>query len=142
MKQVLLAAGLGALLACSACATTVLEPETSGPRVAAAASVPETVPAMLGDRLDLLLERGRTLGTAIFDGNGRQAFALITPLWDASRAPIQAVEPIKVTEMDAQLALMTRAVERKRPADADKATRNLDTLFARLREQHPDLFAG
>lgn len=67
------------------------------------------------------------LSTAIVDGNGKQQFAVIEAIWRAAAAQLPRTTFRESTQY--QIDLMRNAVERKRPADADKASLQVRALI-------------
>ena len=57
------------------------------------------------------------------------ALARIEALWAVAAPQIEEAHPDLAPDFGAALALVRRSVERRRPADADKAANNLRTLI-------------
>ena len=120
-------AGLAALIVMmSACgATTVIETTTTSPSTAATTS---TLPSgSVSELLGRLREEILTLSTAIVDGEGSKRFAEIDAIWRAAAAQLERTSFRESTQY--QIDLMRNAVERKRPADADKASLQIRALI-------------
>ena len=67
-----------------------------------------------------------TLGPAIVDGVGRATLQKIDALWAAIISQVPRTQFVE--DAGHQLDLMRAAVERKRPADADKAALHIEAL--------------
>ena len=79
--------------------------------------------ASIATRIDGLSEQ-------LVDGEGqREALARIQAEWAVARPTIEAEKPELLIGFDAVLAQVQRAVDRRRPADADKAAKNLTVLI-------------
>ena len=71
------------------------------------------------------------LSAALIDSDGQhEALARIEELWSGLRPEIAEQRPDLLEGFDAVIQLIRRSVERRRPADADKAHKNLLTLIA------------
>ena len=71
------------------------------------------------------------LSEKLVDNEGqREALARIEAQWDVARPDIEHQRPELLTSFDAAIAQVQRSVERRRPADADKASKNLVALIA------------
>jgi hypothetical protein len=154
----LIVAALGGALLLSACATTVNAPEPAvgGPTtvdvtdvpagaepalesgepieggVIVDANTPETTIALTGSASDLLpelaIEMSR-LSELVVQGKGDdEAFETIVQIWDRIRPEIAADRPELVNGIGATVDMSRIAVERTRPADADKAFKLLSDL--------------
>lgn len=130
-----LAAAVATLLAggaTAACGGTTVEdrtlaadPDAVEGGVIVDESIPSTTEAVIGSTLDLLLEMSNDmsrLGSQVAEGAGDDAtLARIEQIWEAIRADIQAERPELVASIDTTVDMARTAVERTRPADADKA---------------------
>jgi hypothetical protein len=116
-----------AVMIVSACGTTTVLTTTT---VAPPTSVDATTTLPAGT-LEELLPRVRdiafSLSTAIIDGNGSERFDEIDTLWRAAAAQLERTTFRESTQY--QIDLMRTAVERKRPADADKASLQVKALI-------------
>lgn len=124
------ALAIGALIgsiALSSCGeTTVVEVSTTAPPTTAVevtTTIPSGEPAELAARLSAL---AFGLSTSISDGRGKQAFAEIEAIWTALAARLRRTE--FVVDIGERVDFMRNAVERKRPADADKAAMHIRAL--------------
>ncbi len=125
----MLTAALSASLV--ACAKTTIDtslttPESDG--VTTTVFAPSGTTAQL---LDQLLTEAGALGDRIADNHGQQdSFARIETLWAVAAPDVQAARPDLVPGFQSAIDLLQTGVERRRPADADKATNNLRSLIA------------
>lgn len=86
----------------------------------------EEVLVALADEVAALSER-------LIDNDGQAAaLARIEARWDVLEPTIQAEHPKLLYGFDSALDQVRRAVERRRPADADKAWRSLQALIAQI----------
>jgi hypothetical protein len=112
----------------ASCATTY---DTSATTVPATTS---TVYVPAGSTTDLLASISAevaALSEKLVDNEGqREALARIEAQWDAARPDIEQQRPELLASFDAAIAQVQRAVERRRPADADKASKNIVVLIA------------
>jgi hypothetical protein len=137
-KRPLLAMAVIAMLATAACSTTVddagvneagdelsdeVEPLDSG--VIVDDEVPVTTVAILGSAAELLPEIGidmSRLSAQISDEGGEdETLARIEANWAAISAEVERDRPELVGNIQTTIDMARTAVERKRPADADKA---------------------
>lgn len=122
------AAGLVLIGVSSACDTTY---DTSSTTVAPTTS---TVYAPSGSTDDLLASISTEVGELsekLVDNDGqRDALARIEAQWAIVRPAVETDHPELLDAFDAAIAQVQRSVERRRPADADKASKNLVTLIA------------
>ncbi len=121
------------VLLVSACgATTVIDTTTT---IRSTAATTSTLPSgSVAELLDRLRAEVLTLSTAIVDGQGAKRFAEIDGIWRAAAAQLQRTSFRESTQY--QIDLMRNAVERKRPADADKASLQIRAL---VDNEYPDL---
>jgi len=138
-----IAAALGGALLLSACATTVdvtdvpagAEPalESSEPiEGGVIVDAPETTIALTSSANDLLPELATEmsrLSELVVQGKGDdEAFETIVQIWDRIRPEIAADWPELVNSIGTTVDMSRIAVERTRPADADKAFKLLSDL--------------
>ena len=120
-----------AALALSGCATTIVSTDTTAPVVTVATTT--TLPT--GDSLQLMKNiaaAGADLGDSIADGRGddaRAALATAQANWIVLEPQLQKLKLDVVEDLRRIVDMMTTAVERKRPADADKANRFLGLVI-------------
>jgi len=117
---------LGAALA--ACSTTYDTSSTTAPATTSTVFVPSGSTA---DLLAAISTEVAALSERLVDNEGqREALARIEAQWDAARPDVERQRPELLASFDAAIAQVQRSVERRRPADADKASKNLVTLIA------------
>jgi hypothetical protein len=117
-------AALG-LVGCNAVtydATATTAPRGTTTTIFVPSGSPKELLASITTRVDALSEQ-------LVDGEGqRNSLALIQAEWGAVRPTIEAERPELLAGFDAVLAQVQRSVDRRRPADADKAAKNLAVL--------------
>jgi hypothetical protein len=117
--------------ALAGCAETTIDTSLTAPStvdVATTVFAPTGTTAELLD--DLVAESGR-LSDLIVAGDGEGvAFARIETLWALVAPDIAADRPDLAGGFESAIGLLRTGVERRRPADADKAYNNLRTLVA------------
>lgn len=120
-----------AALSLSGCATTIVSTDTTAPVVTVATTT--TLPT--GDSLQLMKNiaaAGADLGDSIADSRGddaRAALATAQANWIVLEPQLQNLKLDVVEDLRRIVDMMTTAVERKRPADADKANRFLGLII-------------
>jgi hypothetical protein len=116
-----------ALTALTACAPTKIDPSiTVEPPITVPVTVPTGTPTELMPRM---VDTAATLSDLIGSrGDKGQAMNKINALWLATRPQLADTNPEFVKVVDAQVALCQIAVDRNRPADADKCFTNLSAL--------------
>jgi len=93
---------------------TIVDPDAPVPTVALTGSAADLLP-------DLSIEMSR-LGSQIAEGGDDDAtLTRIEQIWDRIRPEIEAERPELLNGLGATIDMAQIAVERKRPADADKA---------------------
>lgn len=112
------------------CATTVVETEPA--TTIAAVVEPDALPDDLGSLLGVLVERTADVASAMNAGDRDAAAERVTrlgPVWER-------IEPLAAqrgrefrNDVSRLVEMATSAVERNRPADADKALRFLSLLL-------------
>ena len=119
-----------------ACATEV-DPELASPEAGASAA-PTTEFVATGstaELLDELLSEAGSLSEAIVDNDGQHVIvARIDVIWEAARPGVEVATEGDVASFERAIALLHRGVDRRHPADADKAYNNLRNLVAALPE--------
>jgi hypothetical protein len=134
LASVIIAGPLG-LVACGS--TTIVD--TSSSTTAAIGpdgSTPVTT-TVLRDPLDEMVRLTLGLGNEISNGNSTARLSTIQGLWTDARVSVDDIDPALGREIDHQLELIATAVERKRPADTDKAARNLAVVVEAIHNQTP-----
>jgi hypothetical protein len=120
-----------ALAVTTACAETTIDPDvTARPSVGATTTVfaPSGTTAEL---LDQLLAESGQLSDLIVENEGqRAALARIDAIWALVGTEIATRQEDLLPGFESAIRLLRTGVERRRPADADKAHNNLRTLVA------------
>lgn len=119
------------VLGLSACAATTVEPSAT---TAAPADTTTTVAFQAnGATADLLAQFAdelNGLSATIIDAEGDDdALGRLETLWTAIRAQLETERPELLAGFAAVMDLARSAVERRRPADADKARTNATALI-------------
>ena len=84
-----------------------------------------------GELLDQLGTETTGLGDMLVDNAGQQqALVRVEAIWALARPGVASDRPELLEGFDTVIDLVRRSVERRRPADADKAHKNLLTLIA------------
>jgi hypothetical protein len=126
---------LGAIALLSSCATTYNNGATST-TTSPSASTTTTIPRGSTEELFAqLLETGRELGNDIAQGDmstARLKLADIKAIWIGIQPQIAQATQDLLDDTQRMINMFTTAVERKRPADADKAMRFLPSLISAL----------
>jgi len=113
----------------SACASTTYD-ETLATSATTAAATTTTVPTgTAAELLPRLVDEAAALaGVMIAEGDDRAAADRIVALWEAAKPEVAASRVDLIASFDASVALVEKAVDFSRAADADKASKNLDAL--------------
>ncbi len=124
------AAALVTVLVLGGCAATTFDTSETTAVLDAPTTVPFT-PAGAPDELLAQLDGElATLSERIVDNDGADAaLARVDAVWAEARPSVAEERPELLAGFDAVIGLATTAVERRRPADADKARLNLTTLL-------------
>ena len=119
----------------SSCATTYNSGATST-TTSPSASTTTTIPRGTTEELFAqLLETGKELGNDIAKGDmttARTKLADIKAIWIGIQPQIAQATQDLLDDTQRMINMFTTAVERKRPADADKAMRFLPSLISAL----------
>ena len=115
--------------ALSSCATTY---DTSATTVASApATTAYVATGSTAELLAAISTEVARLSERLVDNDGqRDALARIDAQWAVVRPTVATDRPELLDGFDAAIAQVRRSVERRRPADADKAAKNLTALIA------------
>ena len=104
---------------------TIIDPDAPAPTVATTGSATDLLP-------DLSVEMSR-LGSEIAEGGDKEGtFERIEQIWDRVRPEIEADRPELLVGFEATIDMARIGVERRRPADADKAFALLTDLVDRF----------
>jgi hypothetical protein len=113
-------------LSLGACGTTI---DTSLETTTTAVATTTLPVGTAAELLPRLVDEASGMSRRVRENDGdRAALERIQALWDASRTEVARDFPELLGSFDGQIAMMERAVQFNRPADADKAYRNLDAL--------------
>ncbi|MEN9822167.1 MAG: hypothetical protein RLZ04_593 [Actinomycetota bacterium] len=120
--------GLTAALLLGACNATTYDGSLA--TTTSAASTTTTVPAgTIAELLPVMLEEVRTLSEKVAANSGDAVSATyIEQLWAAISAEVQASYPDSFEDFEFIVRRCRAAADRSRPADADRAYRNLKSL--------------
>ncbi len=130
MKRLLAALAVLAVLALASCTANTIDSAALTPDSTTATTL--YVPTGTTDELlaQLVVEAGR-LSEAIVQDDGDEALAArLASIWEAARPGVEQTAPDLVREFEKAMELLARGVTTRRPADADKAVRNLQALVA------------
>jgi hypothetical protein len=117
----------------SSCATEV-DPDVPTPATDGSTPTTEFVASgSTAELLDQLLAEASGLSEAIVVNEGQHdTIGRIDALWEAARPGVAEAVPDGLLEFERAIALLHNGVDRRRPADADKAYNNLVQLVAAL----------
>jgi hypothetical protein len=121
----------GPVLVSASCSETTVDPGiTVPPSIEPTTTVfaPAGTTAELLD--ELVAESGRLSDLIVENVGQRAALARIETLWALVRADVEAERADLLPGFESAIGLLRTGVERRRPADADKAHNNLRTLAA------------
>ena len=120
-------------LALGACSTTIDPTATTVPAGEMTSTTVFVATGSTSELLDQLVDEATGLSEAIVQNEGQHdIIARIDTLWAAARSGLERDAPDHVDEFDRAIELMHNGVDRRRPADADKALNNLRNLIAAL----------
>lgn len=124
------AVALAVVTLLGACSTTYDESVVTSETTAATTT--STLPTgSTTELLGRLLEEVRGLSAKVSADQGDdEAATRIEQLWEAVRADVTSAAPDMVPDFEFVLRRCRSAVDRHRPADADRAFKNLDLLVA------------
>ncbi len=118
--------GLVAVALLTACSAAVDDGSSFDPLSAGSTTLPTGTPS---DLLPRLVATVNQISEAIIDeGDQRALLAEAEALWAATQADVAATDAEAAQSMQQMMDLARVAVERIRPADADKATKFLSDL--------------
>jgi hypothetical protein len=120
-----------AVVVVPACAETTIDTSITTPPSAEATTTVFAPTGTTTQLLDELLTESGELSDRIVENRGQQdAFARIETLWALVGPDLEVERPDLVPGFQSAIDLLRTGVDRRRPADADKATNNLRTLIA------------
>lgn len=126
-----LLAGAAACVALVACATTTVDTAETPSSASPSATTTTSPSGTVGELLDRLLTEVAALSERVVENEGDEpALARVEGLWAAAEPDVSAARPDLLPDFGAAMELVRRSVERRRPADADKAANNLRVLIA------------
>jgi hypothetical protein len=112
----------------AACATEV-DPEIAAEPTDVASTTEFVAEGTTAELFDQLVAEAGGLSEAIVVNRGQRVIVgRIDTLWEAARPAVEREAPDSLVEFDRTIALMHTGVDRRRPADADKAYTNLVVL--------------
>jgi hypothetical protein len=123
-----------AIVALAACSTE-LDPELGAEQTGSdvVRTTEFVASGSAAELLDQLLAEADDLSEAIVANEGQRAIlARIDTIWAAARPDVEERAQDNLAEFDRTIALMHTGVDRRRPADADKAYNNLSALRAAM----------
>jgi hypothetical protein len=128
----LVAAGaVAAIVSLTSCAETTIDTSLTTPLTAVVTTTVFAPSGTTSELLDELVAQSGRLSDLIIAGNGEvEALARIETLWSLVGDDISAERPDLVPGFESAIGLLRTGVERRRPADADKAYNNLRALAA------------
>lgn len=139
-RSALLPGVLAGLLGLAGCATTTdssaSSTTTAGGDTATARPLPAGVAAQLGEIVDLATGLGNEIAEA--GSTEDDQLAEVQAIWEVAGPTISETEPALFREFEHQLAILAGGVDKNRPADADKAARNLSVVAEAYLAAHPD----
>jgi len=128
--------GLCAVVTFSSCATKYNAGANAPATTSPSASTTTTIPRGSTDELfEQLLQTGKDVGNDVAQGDMRTArtkLADIKAIWIGIQPQITNASEDLLNDTQRMINLFTTAVDRKRPADADKAMRFLPSLVSAI----------
>lgn len=136
--RVCLVAGVVALAGCATTTDSSAPSTTAVGDTAAPAPVPAT-PVDLPAQLDQIVALATGMGDEIAEDGSVEDDQLleVQTIWDAAGPTIGETDPALFREFEHQLAILAGGVEKNRPADADKAAKNLAVVSEAYLAKHP-----
>ncbi len=127
---------LGIVIALSSCAPTTYETSAATTAVAATTTLPsgpasELLPRLSASMLSLSSYIGPNSSGSTASGK-EAVLAEIEALWNAAETEVTALSPESAESIGRMVDLARTAVERNRPADADKAAKFAGTVIDEL----------
>ena len=114
------------------CATEV-DPEIAAQSTGVPSTTEFVAVGTTAELFDQLVAEAGGLSEAIVANHGQRTIVgRIDTLWAAARPAVEDEAPDSLVEFERTIALMHTGVDRRRPADADKAYTNLVILLAAL----------
>jgi len=121
------------------CASTTIDTSVSTTAADQATTTLPPVSTDVASDLNEMVGRVTGLGDLIADheGDAKESLSRIDEIWASVGTTINDNDPTLYREMQHQIDLITTAVSRHRPADADKAQRNLLAVVTTYLGRHP-----
>jgi hypothetical protein len=120
-----------ALVSLTACADTTVDTSLTIPPTADATTTVFAPSGTTAELLDQLVAASGRLSDLIIANDGAvEALVRIEALWSLVGEPVADERPDLVPGFESAIGLLRTGVERRRPADADKAYNNLRALAA------------
>jgi hypothetical protein len=125
-------AGVLLAAACAAGCATEVDPDIQAEVTVDSPATTEFVPAgSTAELLGQLLVAASVLSEAIVANDGQhELMDRIDVLWGAARPGVEEAQTDALRELDRAIVMLHTGVDRRRPADADKAYNNLVQLVA------------
>jgi hypothetical protein len=125
------AGAVAAIVGLTACAETTVDTSLTTPPTADVTTTVFAPSGTTAELLDALVAESGRLSDLIIAGEGEvEALARIETLWTLVGDEVAAERPDLVPGLESGIGLLRTGVERRRPADADKAYNNLRALTA------------
>jgi hypothetical protein len=134
-RRALSLALISVLLGATGCASTTVNGAPEAPVLQSIVEAP--LPSTTTEQLGEMVEITTSLGQLIADGKEADAMARLEALWIAAAPTVAELGPATGREIEHQLTLVRRGVDRNRPADTDKASRNLNVVISDYLAEHP-----
>jgi hypothetical protein len=113
--------------------STVVDPEIAAESTGVPSTTEFVAEGTNTELFDQLVDEAGGLSEAIVANHGQRVIVgRIDTLWEAARPAVEHDAPDTLAAFDRTIALMHTGVDRRRPADADKAYTNLVNLLAAL----------
>jgi hypothetical protein len=113
--------------------STEVDPEIAAQSTGVPSTTEFVAAGTTAELFDQLVAEAGGLSEAIVSNHGQRTIVRrIDTLWAAARPAVEDESPDSLTQFDRTIALMHTGVDRRRPADADKAYNNLVALLAAL----------
>ena len=123
--------GALALVTLAACGGTTYDPTFA---TSATTAAPTTTVLPVGTAAELLprlrTEAASLSGVMIDEGDEDGVYERILALWDAVKTEVGQARPDLLPGFEQNIALVGKAVQFSRAADADKASKNIDALVS------------
>ena len=113
--------------------STEVDPEIAAQSTGVPSTTEFVASGTTAELFDQMVAEAGALSEAIVANHGQRTIVgRIDTLWEAARPAVEDEAPDSLDEFERTIALMHTGVDRRRPADADKAYTNLVVLLAAL----------